>query len=127
MERERDHHPERNTRVGSDNVVVRDRGDHHHHASLREYPSVRGLRDRGTAGGGIMLGNEMLELIGRAGSAGGSDSGGESGSGAFDLGGGGGMYCKYSELNLFCVFLFLMLYFYVAIKKLVVMATTRSK
>lgn len=50
-----------------------------------------------------MLSNDVLDLIGRAGSAGGSDSGGESGSGAFELGGGGGggMYCKYSELSFF--------------------------
>lgn len=55
-----------------------------------------------------MLSNDVLDLIGRAGSAGGSDSGGESGSGAFELGGGGGggMYCKYSELSFLCLFAF---------------------
>lgn len=95
---------ERNTRVGSDTVVVRDRGDnHHHHASLREYPSVRGLRDRSTGGTSIMIGNDFLEMINsRAGSAGGgSDSGGESNSYEMGPGSGAGMYCKWSEYKLF--------------------------
>ncbi|CAL8090720.1 unnamed protein product [Orchesella dallaii] len=65
----------------------------HHVTSLREYPSVRGLRDRGSV---MISGNDILDMISnRAGSAGGnSDSGGESNSAGFgELANSSGMYC----------------------------------
>ncbi|ODM93781.1 Homeobox protein prospero [Orchesella cincta] len=65
----------------------------HHVTSLREYPSVRGLRDRGSV---MISGNDILDMISnRAGSAGAnSDSGGESNSAGFgELANSSGMYC----------------------------------